>query len=106
MKGSVILLSALFGVLHLWALFQGVSNLIAVPTFYAQTGLAQYTPWWLLVLGVLVPPLTFAAALVLGRGRVLSHRVALLVVSLATANAFVLTAGALGPILLALQAGS
>jgi hypothetical protein len=106
MKPSVILLSALFGLLHIWALFQGVSNLIAVPTFYLQTGLAQYTPWWLLVLGVLVPVLTFVAAMLLGRGRVLSHRVALLVVSLATANAFVLTAGALGPILLALQAGS
>ena len=106
MKGSVILLSALFGLLHLWALFQGVSNLIAVPTFYAQAGLAAFTPWWLLVVGVLMPVLTFAAATVIGRGRVLSHRVALLVVSLATANAFVLTTGALGPILLALQAGS
>jgi hypothetical protein len=36
----------------------------------------------------------------------LSHRVALLVVSLATANAFVLSSGALAPILLAWQAGS
>jgi len=106
MKPSVILLSALFALLHLWALFQGVSNLVAIPTFYAQTGLAPYTPWWLLSLGVAMPLLTFAAALVIGRHRVLSHRVALLVVSLATANAFVLTAGALGPILLALQAGS
>ena len=106
MKPSVILLSALFALLHLWALFQGLANLIAVPTFYVQTGLAEFTPWWLLVLGVAMPELTFAAAMLIGRGRRLSHRVALLLVSLATANAFVLTAGALGPILLALQAGS
>jgi hypothetical protein len=101
-----ILLPIVFGILHLWALFQGVSNLIALPGFYAQSGLAAYTPWWLLVLGVLVPVITFVAALVVGRRRMLSHRVALLVVSLATANAFVLSAGALAPILLAWQAGS
>jgi hypothetical protein len=101
-----IVIAAVFGLLHLWALFQGVSNLIAVPGFYAQSGLAAYTPWWLLVLGVLVPLATFVAAVLLGRRRMLSHRVALLVVSLATANAFVLSSGALAPILLAWQAGS
>jgi hypothetical protein len=103
-KGGVIAITALFGLLHLWALFQGVSNLIAVPGFYAQTGLEQYTPWWLLVLGVIVPVVTFVAAVLLGRGRVLSQRATLLLVSLATANALVLSAGALGPILLAFQA--
>lgn len=105
MRGWTIALAVLFGVLHLWALFQGVANLVAVPTFYAQTGLAAFTPWWLLVLGVAAPVLTFVVALLLGRRRLLSHRVALLVVSLATANALVLSAGALGPILLAFQAG-
>lgn len=100
-----IVIAIVFGALHLWALFQGVSNLIALPGFYAQSGLAAYTPWWLLVLGVLVPVATFVAAVLLGRRRMLSHRVALLVVSLATANAFVLSAGALAPILLAWQAG-
>ena len=99
------MIAVVFGLLHLWALFQGVSNLIALPGFYAQSGLAAYTPWWLLVLGVLVPVATFVAAVLLGRRRMLSHRVALLVVSLATANAFVLSSGALAPILLAWQAG-
>ena len=100
-----VVIAVVFGLLHLWALFQGVSNLIALPGFYAQSGLGAYTPWWLLVLGVLVPVATFVAALLLGRRRMLSHRVALLVVSLATANAFVLSAGSLAPILLAWQAG-
>jgi len=100
-----VVITVLFGLLHVWALFQGVSNLIAVPGFYTQTGLEQYIPWWLLVLGVIVPVAGFVAAILLGRGRLLSHRVALLLVSLATANAFVLSAGALGPILLAFQAG-
>lgn len=100
-----VVIAVVFGLLHLWALFQGVSNLIALPGFYAQSGLAAYTPWWLLVLGVLLPVATFVAAVLIGRRRMLSHRVALLVVSLATANAFVLSSGALAPILLAWQAG-
>ena len=103
---SVLAVTLALALLHLWALFQGMSNLIAVPSFYAQTGLGDLTPWWLLILGVLLPVITFTGAVVLGRGRILSHRVLLLVISLATANAFVLSSGALGPILLAFQAGS
>jgi hypothetical protein len=101
-----VIIAAAFGILHLWAIFQGVSNLIAVPTFYSQHGLGAYIPWVLLVLGVVVPFITFFAAVLLGRRRVLAHRAALFVVSLATANAFVLSSAALGPILLALQAPS
>jgi hypothetical protein len=52
-----------------------------------------------------VPPLAFAAALLLGRGRVVSHRVAVLAASLGTVNAVVLSSGALAPILLAFSAG-
>lgn len=104
-RPAIIAVTLALAVLHLWALFQGLSNLIAVPGFYAQQGLAQYTPWWLLVLGVAVPVITFTVAVLLGRGRPLAHRVAVLVVSLATANAVVLSSGPLGPILLAWQAG-
>ncbi|MEO8094286.1 MAG: hypothetical protein ABI632_05045 [Pseudolysinimonas sp.] len=104
-RSSVLVVTLALAVLHLWAVFEGLSNLIAVPGFYAQHGLAEYTPWWLLVLGVVVPFVTFTVAVLLGRGRILSHRVALLAVSLGAANAFVLSSGPLGPILLALQAG-
>lgn len=102
---ALIVAAVAFGVLHLIPLFQGISNLIALPSYYARLGIAGYTPWWLLVLGVAAPPVAFAAALLLGRGRVVTHRVALLLVSLATANALVLSFGALAPILLAMQAG-
>jgi hypothetical protein len=54
---------------------------------------------------VLIPPLAFVAALVIGRGRIVSHRVAVLAASLGTVNAVVLSSGALAPILLALSAG-
>jgi len=100
-----VLLTVAFGVLHLHALFQGVANLVALPGYYEQLGIAGYTPWWLLVLGVAIPPLAYAGALLLGRGRILTHRVALLATSLATVDALVLSAGALAPILLAFAAG-
>jgi hypothetical protein len=107
MRERVVLIVAavVFGLLHLIPLFQGISNLVALPVFYAQLGIGEYTPWWLLVLGVAVPPVAFAAALLLGRRRVVTHRVVLLAVSLATVNALVLSSGALAPILLAMQAG-
>jgi hypothetical protein len=48
---------------------------------------------------------TFTAACLLGRRRILSHRAVLLAVSLATSNAVVLSSAALAPILLATAAG-
>ena len=104
-RAAVILLAVVFGVLHAWAMFQGVANLAAVPGVYEQFGIAPYTPWWLLIVGVVLPPLAYVAALVIGRGRVVSHRVAVLAASLGTVNAVVLSSGALAPILLALSAG-
>jgi hypothetical protein len=102
---ALVVAAVVFGLLHLIPLFQGISNLVALPVFYAQLGLTEYTPWWLLVLGVAVPPVAYAAALLLGRHRAVTHRVVLLAVSLAAVNALVLSSGALAPILLALQAG-
>jgi hypothetical protein len=102
---AAIVLTVAFGVLHLAPLFQGIANLVALPSYYAQLGIEAYTPWWLLVFGVALPPLSFTAAILLGRRRSLTHRVALLAVSLATVNALVLSFGALAPILLAVAAG-
>ena len=100
---SVIALTVLFGVLHVWALLQGVSNLVAAPAVFAFYGLS--VPWVLIVLGLVIPIATFTLAILVGRRRVVSHRVALLVVSLATANAAVLSLGSLPVILVAFQAG-
>lgn len=103
MRLGWIALVVLLALLHTWAVFQGIANLIAAPAAFAQFGAP--VPWWLIILGLIVPVVTFVSALILGRGRILSHRVALLVVSLATANAFVLASGALGTLVLAFQAG-
>ncbi len=103
---SIVLVSLLFAALHVHALFQGVANLVALPDFYDRLGLGALTPWWLLVVGVVAPPAAFAGAVLLGRRRALSHRVALLTASLGTVNAVALSSGALAPILLALAAGA
>ncbi len=102
---SIVLVSLLFAALHLYSLFQGVANLVALPEFYDRLGLGALTPWWLLVAGVVAPPAAFAGAVALGRRRALSHRVALLAASLGTVNAIALSSGAIAPILLALAAG-
>lgn len=65
-----IVVAALFGLFYAYDLWEAVSTLIALPAFYDAFGLdASYVPWWLLWIGVLIPPVLFALALVIGRGK-------------------------------------
>lgn len=79
--------AALFAVLYGWFLFTATSTLIALPALYAAQGFAEYTPWVTLVLGVVLPPVLYAAALLLGRGRALSTRVLVFAAGLAATAA-------------------
>ena len=54
---------------------------------YAAQGVAEFTPWVTLVLAVVVPPVFYVAALLLGRGRVLSTRVLVFAAGLAATAA-------------------
>lgn len=103
---SVIVLAVVFALLNGYPMFQAVSNLIALPGYYDQYGIGAFVPWWLLILGVVLVPVAYAAGQLLGRGRILTHRVLIAAVALAFANATMLTFATLAPVLLALQAGS
>lgn len=98
---SRIVVWVVFALLYAYPLFEGVSNLIAVPPYYASIGIGSAVPWWLLVIGVVAPVILFAAALLLGRRRELFARALLLAVGLAATNALALSvvqlAGALQP---------
>ena len=80
-----------FALLYAYPLFEGVSNLIALPPYYASIGIGSAVPWWLLVIGVAAPVILFVAALLIGRGRELFARALLLAVGLAATNALVLS---------------
>lgn len=65
-----IVVAALFGIFYAYDLWEAVSTLIALPVFYEAYGLdASYVPWWLLWVGVLIPPVIYTLALVVGRGK-------------------------------------
>ena len=68
-------LAVLFAALYGWFLFSAVSNLVALPPLYEAQGYAEYTPWATLILGVVLPPVFYLVALLVGRGRMLSPRV-------------------------------
>ncbi|MES1169209.1 MAG: hypothetical protein ABUL47_00820, partial [Leifsonia sp.] len=66
---SRVVVWVVFALLYAYPLFEGVSNLVAVPPYYASIGIGSAVPWWLLVIGVAAPVILFAAALLLGRRR-------------------------------------
>ena len=89
---SKVVVWVVFALLYAYPMFEGISNLIALPPYYAANGIGAAVPWWLLIIGVVAPVLLYLTALWIGRGRELFPRTLLLAVGLATANALVLSA--------------
>jgi hypothetical protein len=88
-------LAIVFAVLFAAPLFQAISDLIAYPQYVGGR-----TPWWLLILAVLAPPVLYAVALLVGRGRTPVLRTVLLGTGLCAANALTISGIALAPFLL------
>jgi uncharacterized membrane protein YhaH (DUF805 family) len=81
------LVAIVFAILSAYPLFEGISNLIALPSYYDEIGIGGAVPWWLLILGVVAPVILFTAAVLLGRGCELFARALILAVGLAASNA-------------------
>jgi hypothetical protein len=94
--GWRIALAVIFAALHGWFLFAAISNLVALPPLYAAQGVAEYTPWTTLILGVVLPPVFYALGLLSGRRRALSARVVVFAASLAATAATALSLYVLG----------
>lgn len=90
-RGAVVGLAVVFALLYGYELYEAVGNFIQTPIVYAASGLEEATPWGFMAAWVAVPPVLYAAALLLGRGRPLFARAILLVIGLATANALAMS---------------
>lgn len=78
-----VVVVALFGLFYAYDLWEAVSNLIELPPVYGLYGLdASFVPWWLLWIGVLIPPAIFALAVVIGRRRGVGGKALILLVGL------------------------
>lgn len=88
---QLVILWVVFAILFAYPLFQGISNLIALPSYYDELGIGGAVPWYLLVIGVGAPVILYLGALLLGRGRELFPRALILAVGLAATNALALS---------------
>ena len=101
MKNFVsVTVAALFGLFYAYDVWEAVSTLIALPQYYAAYGLnASYVPWWLLWIGVLIPPIIFGLALLIGRKQGVLGKALILLVGLSIVAGLSLGAIALEQVL-------
>ena len=94
-----VVVAIIFGLFFAWDLFAAISNVIGVVNNVARNneasatlGLAQQSvPWLLLVVDLLVAPVFYGLAFLLGRRRDLFARAAFFLIALAAAAAFTLS---------------
>ena len=102
-RGLHFAVNIFFGLFYAYDLFEGISNLVAVPAqladynqFLIENDLTPVAvPWAILIANLLLPLVVFAAAWALGRGRSIRHQAVLLAVGLAVVAALTLTLTAL-----------
>ena len=99
-----LVVAALFGLFYAYDIWEALGNLFNLPVAYDALGIGDRVPWWLLWVGVLVPPVAFGAAVFLGRrrnvfGKALIFLVGLAVVAGLTLGMLALADSLLPPIL-------
>jgi hypothetical protein len=73
----------LLGLVVAWFTWDAVGNLIALPELLTDLGLAESVPWPALILGVAMPVVYYAAAVVIGVRLTLARLTLVLIASLA-----------------------
>ena len=55
MRIRVLVALAVFLVFAGWDVWESLGNLVGLAPYYEVLGIADATPWWLLILGILIP---------------------------------------------------
>jgi hypothetical protein len=88
----------IFGLLFAYLFFQAISTLVALP---AQLAAFNFNvPWWLLILGVVIPPALYVAGYLVARRRPLFAQALIFAVALAAAHALSLSVYATYPLVI------
>jgi hypothetical protein len=95
-----LIVAALFGLFYAYDLWEALGNLFNLPVAYDALGIGDRVPWWLLWVGVLVPPLAFAIAVFVGRRRNVVGKALIFLVGLAVVAGLTLAVIALGDAIL------
>jgi len=83
-----LIVAGVFALLFAYDLWEAIGTAIALPASYEASGFdPAIIPWWIIVLYVLVPPVTFALAILVGRRQSLLGRGLVFAVALAVSAA-------------------
>jgi hypothetical protein len=83
-----MIVAGAFALLFAYDLWEAIGTAIALPASYQASGFdPAMIPWWLVVLYVLVPPVTFVLAILVGRRQSLWGRALVFLVALAVSAA-------------------
>jgi len=82
-RAARLVVVVLLGLIVAWFTWDAVGNLVALPELLTQLGLAESIPWPALVLGVVMPAVFYAAAIVIGARLVIARLTLVLITSLA-----------------------
>jgi len=74
--------AVLLGLLVAWFLWDGLSSLVGLPAQFEALGIADRTPWLVLVAGLIAPPLIFGLSILLARRQPLAQFTLVLIVAL------------------------
>lgn len=80
--GDAWIIALLFALAFGYDTVEAVANLQQLPLLYLGSDIVAATPWWLLIAGVALPALLFAAALWVGRRMRLVPKAGVLLVAL------------------------
>jgi hypothetical protein len=80
---AIIVFLALAG----WDTWEALGNLLGLPGFYEALGIADKTPWVMLIAGVVIPPVAAVIGLGVTRGRGFLSRALIYVIALAAISA-------------------
>jgi hypothetical protein len=91
-KGKIgwlsLTVAAFFGLFYAYDVWAAFAPIVALPSFYDNIGLKQSdVPWWLLVIGLLIPVLVFAAAFFIGLRRSVFAKALIFILGLAVVAA-------------------
>jgi hypothetical protein len=89
-------IAAFFGLYYAYDVWAAVATIVALPGAYVEQGLQQSdVPWWLLVIGLLVPIVAYVAAFVISLRMNIAAKAVIFILGIAVTSALSLSIVAL-----------
>jgi hypothetical protein len=85
-------IAAFFGLYYAYDVWAAVATIVALPGAYVEQGLQQSdVPWWLLIVGLLVPIVAYVAAFLIGLRQSIAAKALIFILGIAVTSALSLS---------------